>query len=276
MRYSTKPRARFDENNLVVLDIETISSEVPDDSSFPPWPTHTPIVASLLTTERDQDGLWAFELESVRFSEDHDALDRIDELIRGHSVVTFNGRGFDLPVLMLTAQKVRNFALPSLTRAATEPRFESALHYDLADRVSGYGAARGASLERLCAALHIPVKREAHGSAVGELYDRGDIEAIERYCETDVAATLLLYAHQHAMEIGDAGYHASLTWQFAAWCREQYLDHLAPYAELRDGAELQRLSLLGQLDAASNNARRNAALIEQRLIDSSFGEVVHY
>lgn len=276
MRYTTKPRARFDENNLVTLDVETISSEVPVDGSFPPWPTQTPIVASVLTAERDQEGVWAFQLESVRFSETHDALDRLDELIRGHSVLSFSRRAFDFPVLMLAAMNTRAYSLQSLRRAATEHRFDSALHYDLADRMSGYGAARGASLERLCSALNIPVKREAHGSAVGELYDRGDVEAIERYCETDVAATLLLFAHHRAMETGDAGYHASLSWQFAKWASKQRKPHLEPYAELRDAPEMQCRSLLQQLDAVFENARQNADLREQRLIDASFGEAVSY
>jgi hypothetical protein len=271
-----RPRAVFNENSLCVLDIETISGEDMEDGSFPPWPLHTPVVACLLMAVRDSCGEWAFDLESVRFSDAAEALERIDERLRGTSCITFNGRGFDLPVLMLTAQKARMFDLPSLTAAATEPRYWSARHYDLADKVSGYGAARGASLERLCGALGIPVKLSAHGSEVGSLYDRGEIEAVEAYCASDVAATLVAASYQRAMETGDPGYHASLTWQFARWAEAQCLDHLAPYAEVYDPQSLQQLALLGQLNASLENARLDADLRVKRAIDASFGEPTHY
>jgi hypothetical protein len=271
-----RPRAVFNENSLCVLDIETICGEETEDGSFPPWCLHTPVVACLLTAGRDTHGEWAFDLESVRFSDAEEALYRIDDLLRGASCVTFNGRGFDLPVLMLTAQKTRLFDLPSLTAAATEPRYWSARHYDLADKVSAYGAARGASLERLCGALSIPVKQCAHGSEVGALYDQGDLESIETYCSTDCCATLAAYAYQRAMETGDPGYHASLTWQFARWCEQQCIDDLAPYAEVHDRQGLQQLSLLGQLDASLENARLDADLRQRRAVDASFGEVTHY
>lgn len=271
-----RPRAIFNENNLCVLDIETICGEEMGDGSFPPWCLHTPVAACLLTAVRDTHGEWAFDLENVRFSDPEEALYRIDDLLRGASCITFNGRGFDLPVLILTAQKVRVFELPALIAAANEPRYWSAKHYDLTDKVSGYGAARGASLERLCGALGIPIKQSAHGGDVGAMYDRGDIAGIERYCASDVAGTLLAYAYQRAMETGDPGYHASLTWQFARWCEQQFLDHLAPYAEVRDRQMLQQLSLLGQLDGSLENARLNADLREKQAMDASFGEVIHY
>ena len=177
---------------------------------------------------------------------------------------------------MLAAQKARLFGLPAMTAAATEPRYWSARHYDLADRVSGYGSARGASLERLCGALSIPVKTCAHGSDVGELYDQGEIEAIERYCATDCCATLMAYAHQRAMETGNPGYHAALTIQFARWAEWQYADHLAPYARVDNPNPLLQLSLLGQLDAALNNAALNADVRAQEALDASFTEVTTY
>lgn len=275
MKYQ-KPRAKFDENNIVVLDIETTSSVEMADGSFPPWPSHTPRVASLLAATRDCEGMWDFYLESVQFEDPAEALNRIDELLRGRSCVTFAGGNFDFRVLLLAAQISRQFALPSLVAAGTEPRFWSARHRDLSDRVSNFGAGRGASLEQLCNALGISVKVAAHGSEVGELYARGDLGGIVCYCETDVAATLLAYSNQHALENGDAGYHASLTWQFARWSEDQCLDHLMPYAKIEGEQELQRLSLLGQLEAAQENARLNAEWREQRELDASFGDVTSH
>jgi len=246
------------------------------DGGFPPWCTHVPIVASILIADRDRDGLWSFAIESVRFGEDDQPMERIEELIKGRSVVTFNGRNFDIPVLMLTAQKLRSFSLPALTAVACEPRYHSARHYDLADRFSQYGAARGASLERLCEALNIPVKVGAHGSEVGDLYDRGEIETIEHYCEGDTASTLLLLAHQRATEAGDPLYFSSLTFQFARWVRHWGLEHLLPFAAVRDIDELATPSLIGPLDAAPDNARIDAELRDKQALDASFTEITHY
>lgn len=272
-----KQRARFDEDHLAVLDIETISGEEMPDGGFPPWPTHTPIVCSILTASRDRHGEWTFNLESVCFNESQAPLQRIDALLAGRSCVTFNGRGFDLPVLALTAQKARWFNLPALMAAATEPRFHSAKHFDLADRISGYGGARGASLERLCKELGIAAKVDVHGSEVGKLYDEGRISEIANYCEGDVCSTLLLYAHQRALEMGDEGYFASLTAQFARWVHTQ-LDawHLHAFAEIAELDVLLSVSLMGQIDAARTNAKADADLREKRRIDASFGEPVHY
>lgn len=206
-----QPRASVDDRRLAVLDIETISGEEMEDGGFPPWPTHTPVVASILTADRDAHGEWAFAIKSIRFGEHEHPFRRLDELLQGRTWVTFNGRGFNLPVLMLTAQMDRTFKLPALTAAATAPRFGNAVHYDLAERYSNYGSARGASLEMLCDGLGIPAKLDTHGDDVGKLYDEGNIEAIEAYCCQDVASALLLWANCRAMEIGDAAYHASLT-----------------------------------------------------------------
>lgn len=261
---------------MAVLDIETISGEVMADNSFPPWPTHSPVVASILTADRDRDGRWAFGLTSVRFGEDPDPLETIDALCTGRSIVTFAGRNFDLPVLLLAGQRARAFHLRAIARAAAEPRFHSGLHYDLADRYSLFGGARGATLERLCEALDIPAKLTAHGDEVGAMYDAGEIEKIARYCEVDVASTLCLAAHMRAMETGNPAYHASLISQFVRWIREQGIEHLAPFTRVDDLDDLLATSLHGQIEVALANARTDAELRDKQRLDASFTETIHY
>lgn len=271
-----QPRAKFDQYHLVSLDIETISGEEMEDGAFPPWCTHFPVVASMLTADLDTHGEWHFALESVRFGEDDQPLERIDQLLRGRSCITMNGRGFDFPVLMLAAQGTRNFCLPAMTAAASESRFESALHYDLAEKYSNYGSARGSSLAMLCESLGIAAKVTAHGDEVAKLYDEGQIEKIVQYCSGDVCSNLLLAAHCRAMETCDPAYHASLTYQFVRWIREQGCDYLAPFAEIEDLDDLVRQSLIGQIDAALYNARLGADLQAKRALDASFTETVTY
>ncbi len=273
-RYQQRPV--FDDRHLAILDIETISGEEMEDGGFPPWPTHTPVVASVLTADRDAHGIWHFAIESLRFGEDEEPLQRIDELLRGRACVTYNGRGFDLPVLMLTAQATRNFRLPALAAAATESRYVSARHVDLADKYSGYGAARGASLARLCEALGVAAKVAAHGDEVGKMYDEGRIDEIASYCEGDLVSTGMAHAFSRAMETGDATYHASFVWQLVRWINDQELEHLKPFAEVEMLEDLLRQSLIGQIDAALHNAQLDADLTAKRELDASFGEATTY
>lgn len=271
-RYQPK---QFEDRHIAALDIEAISGEQPDDGRFPPWPTFTPILASVLQADRNNHGEWTFSLQTVRFGEDEQPFEKLDELIRARGLATFNGAAFDLPVLMLNAQKARCFRLPALTAAASQPKWGN-VHYDLAQRCSNFGAARGGTLEQLCSALGIPAKFDMHGDEVGELYDRGEIDRIEAYCSTDVAATLLLYAHLRATEIGDPLYHASLTYQFSRWVQQDGRDCLRPFTQVRDLDQLLGLSLRGQIAAAEQVAGINAEWRDKRALDASFGEVVRY
>ena len=267
-------RTKFNHRSLCALDIETISSEVMEGGAFPPWPTHRCVVASMLTADLDHYGEWAFAIESVRFEEDPRALDRIDELLQGRSALTMNGRGFDFPVLLLHAQKARKFKLQALTAAATEPRFWSH-DITISRKVSQYGGARGASLERLCAALDIPAKIAAHGNEVGELHAAGEIEKIAQYCEQDTCSTLLAAAYFRAMETADPTYHAALTYQFARWAQRQG-EHLHPYASIQAAEDLLQLSLLGQIDAAFEVAQMNADCRALQALDTGFVETNPY
>lgn len=271
-RYNQKP---FEERRLAVLDIEAISSDQPADGSFPAWPTFTPVVASVLLADLNSHGEWHFELYAIRFGEDKRPLEKLNELIRGRGLISYAGASYDLPVLMLTAQKARSFGLGALVAAATQHRWGS-IHYDLAQKCSGYGAARGASLKMLCEALGVPVKYSAHGDDVGALYDAGENEKIVEYCHSDVAATLMLFAHYRALETGNECYHASLTVQFARWVQAENLTYLAPFAEVADLAGLLQRSLLGQVSSARDVARINSEWQSKQVLDASFGPAIRY
>lgn len=271
-----QPRAIFDDQHLAVLDIETISGEEMEDGSFPPWASHVPVVASILVADCNSYNEWSFEMTSVRFGEDEDPFGQIEHRLRGRACVTFAGRNFDLAVLMLAAQSSRNFLLPALSAAATEPRFVSARHYDVAEKISNYGSARGCTLAMLCERLGVAAKVNTHGSEVGQLFDEGKVDEIVEYCEGDVLSTALAMASCRAMEKGDPTYHASLTSQLVRWIHAQGHNHLLPFAEIDDLGGLLCLSLISQIDAAIKQAELDAALQEKRALDASFGETIHY
>lgn len=103
-----------------MLDIETLAPASPD-GSFPPWPVHRPIVASLLTADQVRYGQWNFAIESVEFEDERAAITRIDELLAGRRCISYNGKGFDLPVLAMTAMRASMFECRNLTDARPIP-----------------------------------------------------------------------------------------------------------------------------------------------------------
>jgi predicted PolB exonuclease-like 3'-5' exonuclease len=108
-------------------------------------------------------------------------------------LVTWNGRGFDLPVL----------ALRSLRQGLSWPwyygerdyryRYSEEGHLDLCDMLSDHGAARMTSLDGAARLIGLPGKDGVDGSQVEGLFNAGQIEALKQYCLSDVAQTAFLF-----------------------------------------------------------------------------------
>ena len=231
-------------DRLAVFDIETLAPPVPD-GGFPPWPLHSIVVASVLQCDFERYGQWRFNLESVTFEDDPAvAIERVSYLLENRTAISYNGRGFDAPVLAACAMRHRKLDLRGIAEIWRSHRF-AGTHIDLADVVSGFGAARGGSLERLGQALGFPVKLDAHGSEVGEMMAAGRLADVVRYCESDCCATACLYALVHGLRENEPEYGASLIDQLGRWVRSQQLGHLDAFARIEGAETLQRLSLAG-------------------------------
>ena len=231
---------------LASLDIETLAPPAPD-GGFPPWPTHRPLVCSVLTADQAAYGEWQFAIESVTFDDERAAIERIDELLAGRRCLTFAGKGFDMPCLAMTAMRASALHCRNLTDAWASHRF-SGSHIDVADVISGYGSAPRASLEMLCEAAGIPVKTLGHGSDVAEmLRDRG-IRAVELYCEEDVTSTLTMFALVQALRSNDPAYAASLICDLANWIADAGLEHLDAFRTMAGNAVLERTRLLHRVE----------------------------
>ncbi len=109
------------------------------------------------------------------------------------TVVSWNGRAFDVPVLGLRA--LRHGVAQSWADDGYRKRYGDH-HVDLFDVVTEYGAIprTGYSLGALSKVLGLPDKGEMSGGSVSGMYARGDIAKIEAYCCSDAvrAAFLLL------------------------------------------------------------------------------------
>lgn len=117
----------------------------------------------------------------------------------GPILVSFNGRGFDLPILRYRAL-AHGVAIPALFGAGRREywtRFGHD-HIDLCDVLSGFGASARPSLSEMAALLGVPAKLEGmDGSQVEGLAEAGRLAEIAAYCVGDLIVTfrlLLRYA----------------------------------------------------------------------------------
>ena len=114
------------------------------------------------------------------------------------SIVTFNGRGFDVPFIYLRSALLN---VPISRKDWLGYRFQTDPHCDLAEQLTFYGvsgregAARRFNLDFYCKAFGIesPKSHGVSGNDVGALMAEGRYRDIAEYCLRDVKATVLLY-----------------------------------------------------------------------------------
>ncbi len=105
--------------------------------------------------------------------------------------VTFNGRGFDGPYLMLRSAVL---GIPA-TRNLVGYRYALKPHTDLLEAITFFGASRKWNLDFACKAFGVesPKEQGMDGFSVGPYYRSGRIREIAAYCRRDVEATAGLY-----------------------------------------------------------------------------------
>jgi 3'-5' exonuclease len=110
---------------------------------------------------------------------------------RQPQVITYNGRGYDGPMLMVRSAQLG--VTPSRTLVPNRYAIED--HCDLMDTFSFFGASRDRySLDYWCRRFDVESpKGSIDGSQVARAYRDGRIEDIGEYCLRDVRATAELY-----------------------------------------------------------------------------------
>lgn len=114
------------------------------------------------------------------------------------SIVTFNGRGFDVPFIYLRSALLN---VPISRKDWLGYRFQTQPHCDLAEQLTFYtvsgrdGAAKRFNLDFYCKAFGIesPKTHGVSGLDVNRLMAEGEHRAIAEYCLRDVEATVQLY-----------------------------------------------------------------------------------
>jgi hypothetical protein len=167
---------------------------------FLPHHLHRIVAISVCLRRGDQLKLWslgdpdASEAELIqRFFE---GLERFTP-----TLVSWNGSGFDLPVLHYRAL-IHGIAAPRYWDVGEQDshfRWNNYLsrfhwrHIDLMDVLSGYQGRAVAPLQDIALLLGQPGKMGMAGNLVWDAYLAGELGRIRDYCETDVLNTYLVY-----------------------------------------------------------------------------------
>jgi len=104
--------------------------------------------------------------------------------------ITFNGRNFDVPFLMMRSAMLG----VKVTKNLMGYRYGEE-HIDLLEQFTFYGSTRKFNLDFYCQSFGIesPKSKDISGMEVKNLYEAGRIKDIAVYCSKDIYATYKLY-----------------------------------------------------------------------------------
>jgi 3'-5' exonuclease len=161
---------------------------------------HRVVAISVVMRSRDSLKVWSL---GEAGSSEKDLIERFFDGLDKFTpdLVSWNGAGFDLPVLHYRS------LLHSVTAARywetgdgdSSFRYSNYLsrfhwrHMDLMDVLSGFQGRGRASLDDVATLLGFPGKLGMQGSQVWDAYLQGGLVRIRDYCETDVLNTYLVY-----------------------------------------------------------------------------------
>lgn len=184
----------------ITFDIETIQPDWSDEEKFAPLPYHKPVVISLLETENgDPHGVESYLVHPDHGEERAVLASVVERIAMADRLISFNGRSFDLPVIMLRAMAHGINTQHIQARAHRFEMYRKPLwHHDVLELATNFGAGQRFKLDALCAMLDLPGKpMEIDGSKVGEAWE-ADPLLVAWYCEDDVLQTHLAYLYWQA------------------------------------------------------------------------------
>ncbi len=200
-------KSQFDikESDLSDLELSNKAFKIQEEesgNSFLPIPFHK--VVAICAVIADDFG----RFEKVSCIDGKDEKELIANFLnfinkKNPKLVSFNGRIFDMPMLLVRAMKyklsvpaffeVENRVLGKSKWDNYRYRYSDRFHVDLMDHIGEFGAVRGLKLDLLCSMMGIPGKYDIHGDQVVELYYNDKLQKINEYCQSDVLNTYWLY-----------------------------------------------------------------------------------
>lgn len=121
------------------------------------------------------------------------------------TLVTFNGRGYDIPLLELAAYRYGLplplwFNVDDRAYDQARNRYNIDTHLDLMDLFTNFGAARlSGGLNLLAHLIGKPGKTTVDGSQVQDFHDAGKVAEINDYCRCDVLDTYFVFLRSRVL-----------------------------------------------------------------------------
>jgi len=169
-------------------------------TDFLPLHLHKVAAIACALRERNSFTVWSLgdaqEGEAVLLQRFFDGVEKYTP-----QLVSWNGGGFDLPVLhyrsLVHGVKARRYW--DLGEDDREFKWNNYIsryhmrHLDLMDLLSLYQPRASAPLDEVARLLGFPGKLGMDGAKVWDAFRRGEIAAIRNYCETDAVNTYLVF-----------------------------------------------------------------------------------
>ena len=184
----------------VALAMRALRAQKTGKTDFLSHFQHQIVAISAVLLSNDSLKVWSLGNPA---SGEKELLERFFDGIEKFSpvLVSWNGNGFDLPVIHYRALKhgvasARYWDNGDIDREFRWNNYLSrfhARHLDLMDVLSGYQPRAFVPLDELAVTLGFPGKMGMSGAHVWESFCSGQIDAIRDYCETDVLNTYLVY-----------------------------------------------------------------------------------
>ena len=214
----------------LIFDLETVpdyelycapEAQAGTEKLIPPPYAHIPVAIGVLWLDQD----YSFKRLGVVGDDKeeqgeaamlHDFVSFIDR--HRPRLVTFNGRGFDLPVVAMRSLR-HGLSLPWYYKGRDyRYRYTDEGHLDLCDFLSDHGASRYISLNIAARLIGLPGKMDVDGSQVEALHRAGQLEKIRLYCLADVVQTTFLFLRFQLLQgsLDLPKYHAAASGLLAA------------------------------------------------------------
>ncbi|PNP98607.1 3'-5' exonuclease [Moraxella sp. RCAD0137] len=162
-------------------------------TDFMRLPLHKVACLSFLWFDGVSFRLKSLSLETM--SEDQILATFLRAFDKKPTLVSWNGAGFDIPVIMYRAMH-HKLSAPALFNPAIKPDYlyrYGEMHIDLMDKMSLYNGYQRQKLDTIASLCGFAGKGDIDGSQVVPMVQAGDWQKLTTYCESDVLNTWLIY-----------------------------------------------------------------------------------
>ena len=190
----------LDDDGVAAVMYSKRQQETGGQSEFLRHHLHRVVAISAVFREQDRFNVWSLGSEEA---DEAELIRRFFEGVERYTptLVSWNGGGFDLPVLHYRAM-LHDIAAPRYWDTGDDDRnfrYNNYLgrfhwrHIDLMDVLAGYQGRATVPLNQMAVMLGFPGKLGMSGAEVWNEYRAGNLKAIRDYCETDVLNTWLVF-----------------------------------------------------------------------------------